>query len=261
MLKDNEIKGISATKSQFLVQSTWQRHFSKTHQAGCWSPGCGGETAGGRGWTTTGSRWRAERAGSVWTVSSPQCCRPAIGPRKRHYGRKEGSKEEESWEGWDGSSVNKRQRAPFALARAGRRGHLWQSRIQYSPHEFDPHFTPKTARLVWWQACTRLSEQKYQVQSWTCCTGITNHSRRKKIKEKLQFHYNEIKYEGFFFPSGKIWSGTHVTCFVSQQLLSDLAQQVVDWLIDWSMAFFVCCHLRNKRPNLHSFHRVRRVEL
>lgn len=65
-----------------------------THQAGCWSQGCGGETAEGLGLTTTGFRWRAELVGSVWTASSPQCCRPVIGPRKRHYGNRRESMRE-----------------------------------------------------------------------------------------------------------------------------------------------------------------------
>lgn len=78
-----------------------------THQAGCWSRGCGGETAEGLDSTMRGFHWPAELVGSVWTASSPQCCRPAIGPRKRHYGNKR-----ESW--WGGGSVNNRQRAMFA---------------------------------------------------------------------------------------------------------------------------------------------------
>lgn len=58
------------------------------HRAGCWSRGCDGEIAKGPGSMRTGCRWPGELVGSVWTASSPRCCRPAIGPRKRHYGNR-----------------------------------------------------------------------------------------------------------------------------------------------------------------------------
>lgn len=115
-----------------------------THQAGCWSPGCGGETAAGPGLMTTGFHWRAAVVGSVWTASSPQCCRPAIGQRKRHYGNKRESR----------GGVRQQfcqQKAEGDVSVGGR----WKLRTPPAVQSIDcilqethPRFTPGTRRAV-----------------------------------------------------------------------------------------------------------------